>query len=207
METVRRRPKQHEREEALRLRGWRRQEGEVRRCAWPGCEEEGRYPAPRSRERLRDYVWFCLRHVREYNARWDYFAGMSAAEIDAHRHADFTWHRPTWRFGTGPAWNPFRMRFEDVHRIFEEAAFERARERARMRTGGRLAEAMEVLGLEPGFDLATLRRRYRALVKRHHPDLNGGSREAEERLKRINEAYSYLVAHLGLVAGDRPRRS
>ncbi len=181
----------------------------MRRCAWPGCEEEGLYPAPRSRERLRDYVWFCLAHVREYNARWDYFAGMSAAEIDAHRHADFTWHRPTWRFGTGPGWNPFRTRFEDLHRIFEEAARERARARAAggRPSGGRLEAAMAVLGLEPGFDLATLRRRYRELVKRHHPDLNGGSRAAEERLKRINEAYSYLLAHLGLVAGGRPRRS
>lgn len=179
----------------------------MRRCAWPGCEEEGLYPAPRSRERLRDYLWFCLEHVREYNARWDYFAGMSAAEIDAHRHADFTWHRPTWRFGTGAAWNPFHMRFEDVHRIFAKAAWERARERARGRPVGRLEEAMELLGLQPGFDLAALRRRYRELVKRHHPDLNGGSREAEERLKRINEAYSYLLAHLGLAAGGRPRRS
>ncbi len=200
MTTTRRRPKLHERMEALRLD--RREREPERRCAWPGCAEAGRYPAPRSRENLRDYIWFCLAHVREYNARWDYFAGMSAAEIEAHRHADFTWHRPSWRFGTAPGANPFRLRFEDVHRIFADMRRARA-ERVARGGDGRLARAMAVLGLEPGFDLATLKKRYKELVKAHHPDLRGGDRRAEERLKSINEAYSYLRSHLGLVRGPR----
>ncbi len=202
MTTTRRRPKLHERMEAVRLHRPGGHAGEGRRCAWPGCEEEGCYPAPRSRENLRDYLWFCLAHVREYNARWDYFAGMSAAEIEAHRRADVTWHRPSWRFGTAPRFDPFRLRFEDVHRIFEEMRRERA-ERVRRTPTGRLEEAMAVMGLEPGFDLAALKRRYKELVKRHHPDLRGGDRRAEERLKRINEAYSYLRAHLQLARGPR----
>ena len=46
--------------------------------------------------------------------------------------------------------------------------------------------------LTPPFDLDSLKRRYKSLVKRHHPDANGGSRESEELLKHINHAYNYL---------------
>ncbi len=187
-----RRVKLHERLEALRLH--RRGGGEVRACAWPGCEREGRYPAPRCRERLRDFIWLCLEHVREYNRNWDYFAGMSAEEIDAHRHADFTWHRPTWRFGTRAAGDPLRARFHDAFGLFGDAGA--PGQRRRRTAGGRMEEMMARLRLEPGFSADELKRRYKELVKRYHPDLNGGDRAAEERLKSINEAYAFLRAWL-----------
>lgn len=195
MTTERRQPKLDERLEAVRLRG-RTEPPPEHVCAWPGCDRAGDYPAPRSREELRNFVWFCLEHVREYNRQWDYFAGMSPAEIDAHRAADYTWHRPTWRLGAGFAGTG--CRFRDVHGLFGEEAEVRPRRR---RT--RAEEMMEVLGLEPGFTLAELKRRYKSLVKTHHPDLNGGDKAAEERLKSIVEAYTYLVAER-LYAPDPP---
>jgi DnaJ-class molecular chaperone len=51
---------------------------------------------------------------------------------------------------------------------------------------------MQRLGLAGSFTLAELKRRYKQLAKKHHPDLHGGDRMAEERLKLINEAYTYL---------------
>ncbi len=186
-----RRVKLRERLEAVRLRSLGEKK-EGRRCAHPGCGREGAYPAPRSRERLRDFIWFCLEHVREYNQKWDYFAGMSAAEIDAHRFADFTWHRPTWRFGTGPGYDPGRMRVEDPLGLFGN----RSRRRRANGSYGRLEEMMARMGLAPGYTEAELKRRYKELVKRYHPDLNGGDKRLEERLKSINEAYTYLSAHL-----------
>src|SRR4051812_32195344 len=63
-------------------------------CAWPGCCAEGEYPAPRGRDQLRSYSWFCLEHVRAYNLSWNFFSGMSQAEIEAHVREDVTWHRP-----------------------------------------------------------------------------------------------------------------
>jgi DnaJ-class molecular chaperone len=57
------------------------------------------------------------------------------------------------------------------------------------------AVAMRRLGLEPGFTLDELKRRFKALAKRHHPDLNGGDRAAEARLREIIEAYRYLLDH------------
>ncbi len=188
MTTVRRQAKLQERLEAVRL-ARPGDKSEERGCCWPGCERAGRYPAPRSRERLRDFIWFCLEHVREYNRNWDYFAGMSAAEIDAHRFRDFTWHRPSWPFGVG--FDPLRARFRDAHGIFEEKS---PRTGGRHREfAGRAREMADRLGLEPGFTLAELKERYKRLVKKYHPDLNGACRESEERLKLINEAYTYLL--------------
>jgi hypothetical protein len=166
---------------------WREQrDREGRRlCAWPGCACEGQHRAPRSRDQLRDYIWFCLDHVREYNRGWDYFAGMDSSDIDAHRRADVTWHRPTWGFG---AVGGSHHHWHDPFGFFEEEMAEPARPRPPPEAG----HMMAVLGLELGFTLEDLKRRYKIMVKRFHPDLHGGDKAAEERLRRVIEAYTYL---------------
>ena len=65
----------------------------------PGCPLEGEYRAPKSRSQLRDYFWFCLDHVRAYNAAWDFYKGMSPGQIEAHLRDDTAWQRPTWPLG------------------------------------------------------------------------------------------------------------
>ena len=66
----------------------------------PGCHEAGEYRAPKSRTTLNDYHWFCLEHVRAYNAGWDFYKGMSPAEVEAQLRADTSWQRPTWPIGS-----------------------------------------------------------------------------------------------------------
>lgn len=166
-------------------------------CAWPGCTAHGAFPAPQSPRALRQFAWYCLDHVREYNKNWNYFAGMDEHQIEAHRRADTTWHRPSWRFGTATI--DETDRFHDPFGFFGRHApgksdDEAPRGRARAALG-RAGEMMAVLNLEIGFTLEELKRRYKTLAKRHHPDLNGGDPAAEERLKQINEAYGYLVAN------------
>src|SRR5258708_30786797 len=68
-------------------------------CEAPGCWLWGEYRAPRARDRLNEHRWFCLEHVREYNKKWDYFAGLDAEAIEAHIRADTTWRRPVWPLG------------------------------------------------------------------------------------------------------------
>jgi hypothetical protein len=167
-----------------------RQRPPPRRCEWPGCEAEGLHRAPRSREELRAYRWLCLEHVREHNRRWDYFAGMSPAEIDRHRRADVTWHRPTWRFGVAPGGRFAEAAFSDPLGILGGRATT-----TRPRPEPRSLAMMRRLGLEAGFTLAELKARFKLLVKRHHPDLHGGDRAAEARLREIIEAYRYLLEH------------
>lgn len=168
----------------------------MRCCAWPDCTAAGDYPAPSSRDELRAFIWLCLEHVREYNKSWNYFAGMDEREIEAHRRADTTWHRPTWRYGGAKA-DP-RSYFRDPFGFFahgEAGHADSAARSAPARPGGKAGAMMAVLELELGFTLEELKRRYKTLVKRHHPDLHGGDRDAEERLKQVNEAYTYLVAN------------
>ncbi len=50
----------------------------------------------------------------------------------------------------------------------------------------------EVLGLSPGADAASIKRAFRQQARRWHPDLNGNDPVAEERFKRVNEAYAVL---------------
>jgi hypothetical protein len=159
-------------------------------CDWPGCTEEGDFPAPRGREQLRDYRWLCLAHVREFNSRWDYFAGMSQSEIEAHIRDDVTWHRPTWRAGGGAG--AARAEFGDPFGFFADGSAGPSGPRGPCGVRERM---MAKLGLEAGFTLVELKRRYKELAKQHHPDLHGGDKAAEERLKSIIEAYTYLLEH------------
>lgn len=51
----------------------------------------------------------------------------------------------------------------------------------------------QVLGVSPGASDDEIKAAYRKLAKKYHPDLNGGSADAEEKMKEINEAYTILV--------------
>jgi hypothetical protein len=163
----------------------------ARPCDHPGCEAAGQHRAPRSRAALDDFYWFCLDHVRAYNASWNYYAGMSGAEIEAQIRHDTTWNRPTWplgaRIGTlrNAKWRGFGLFDLDV---------EETREKTPKRPRTMQEKALALFDLAPPLTLAGLKTRYKELVKRHHPDVHGGDKDAEERLKEINVAYSMLKA-------------
>jgi hypothetical protein len=177
-----------------------------RPCDHKGCGERGVYRAPMAPERLRDYYWFCLQHVREYNRAWNYCAGKSEADIEAQIRSDTVGWRPTWplgRLGGGFARARFdRMR--DGFGLFEDERTAASEHRA---GGGARGprdpaaderEACDVMGLSPPLTVAALKACYIQLVKRHHPDANGGDKAAEERLKLINQAYALLKQRLGV---------
>jgi hypothetical protein len=170
-------------------------------CEMPGCRLHGEYRAPFARDKLDQHRWFCLEHVRDYNKKWDYFAGLDAEQIEQHIRADTTWRRPVWplggrRGGNGP-------RIHDPLDLSNEAGlFERPAPKMDGSEQLTPAErnAMGVLELSWPFTLAVVKSRYKELVKIHHPDANGGAREAEEKLKEINAAYSTLRASENLPA-------
>ncbi len=184
----------------------RRTRPETRVCDHPGCTEEGQYRAPRARDRLDEYYWFCLAHVRDYNRAWDYFAGMSEAEIEAERRRDSTWQRPSWRIGSlgggfraGP--HGFRDDFGFFSEEQEDAAHtrraweeNRRREANGQRQATPEARALATLDLEPPVSFDAIKARYKYLVKRLHPDANGGDTSQEDKLKDINQAYATLRA-------------
>lgn len=175
----------------------------TRCCDHPGCAQAGEYRAPKSRSQLNEYYWFCLDHVRDYNKSWDYYAGMSTAEIEREMRQDTTWQRPSWPLGKWATQDRFLR-----DRVVKGFGFEFGRESAgaadgEAETRRRPAptpemEALAVLNLTPPVDFAHIKARYRELAKQHHPDINGGAREAEEKLKEINHAYNTLKACYGV---------
>jgi curved DNA-binding protein CbpA len=166
-----------------------------RPCDRPGCGAHGEFRAPRSRDTLDCFYWFCLNHVREYNAAWNYYAGMSAREIEADIRNDTVWQRPTWPLGSRIG-SSYGLRFR-AFGLFDEDdddASQQRRTRQNKRPLSQEEQALAIFDLEPPFTLGGLKTRYKQLVKLHHPDTHGGDKAAEERLKIINQAYSTLKA-------------
>lgn len=181
----------------------------ARGCDHAGCAQSGEFRAPKSPDRVNEHYWFCLDHVRDYNKAWNYCAGRSDEEIEAMIRADVVGWRPTWplgRLGGRFARDRF-ARFKDGFGLFgdaaaaEDAVRAQARERARRRkaqnSGDPERAALDLMDLSPPLTVARLKARYKELVKLHHPDANGGDKQAEERLKLINQAYATLKQRLG----------
>src|SRR5215467_1805226 len=174
----------------------------VRPCEHPGCLAGGDFRAPKSRLQLHEYFWFCLEHIRAYNAAWNYYAGMNEAEIEAEIRHDTVWQRPSWKLGDrhGPA---YADRIRDYFGVFAHSSQNgqtgsrrnsgSANEIARRVLSAR-EQALAVFEIEPPFTPVRLKARYKALVKLHHPDAHGGDKAAEEKLKIINQAYATLKA-------------
>jgi hypothetical protein len=177
-----------------------------RLCDIPGCCLDGEYRAPKSRTHLRDYFWFCLDHVRAYNASWDYYKGMSAAQIEAHMRADTGWQRPTWPLGRlGSATWEDELLHDPLH-LLERRRTQRGMGSERgddHQMPAEMREPMATLGLSWPTTLDAVKTRYKELAKRHHPDANGGDRAAEERLKTINLAYAAVRTRLAAEPGLR----
>ena len=171
-------------------------EAPPRPCEHPGCLLAGEYRAPRDRMHLNQYRWFCLEHVRAYNRAWDYYKGMGPSEIEQELRADSGWQRPTWPLGRLGGFNPFESEYvRDPLGVLRDTPLHKARRDKipkRDEPPAELRAALDVLGLGWPLDSETLRARWKELAKRHHPDANGGDRQAEERLKDINRAYSLL---------------
>ncbi len=169
----------------------------ARACARKGCDSEGGYRVPKSREQLGEHIWLCLQHAREHNESWDFFRGMSEKEIESFRDEAVIGHRPTWPLGkrTARMHNPYgSFHFDDAFGNFpaeEKARGPRPPERQVTRLQ---MQALDTLNLEPSATLNEIKARYKELVKRFHPDANGGDRGAEERLKQVIKAYGVLRA-------------
>lgn len=181
-----------------------RYEGQGRICERPGCDEAGEFRAPGGRSPGFDgpgeYRWLCLDHVREFNSGYDFFHGMSSEEILRAQSPIHGWEResrafrPTAGVDEAPRWADFADPLDAI------SARARAHVRARRpaeREDGHIVtpderRALDVLGLPLDADRKALRTRYSELVRRYHPDRNGGDRSFESRLQGVVEAYQLL---------------
>ena len=174
-----------------------------RACEHPGCERPGEHRAPKGRGREGEYFHFCIDHVREYNKTYNYFNGMGDDDVASYQKDALTGHRPTWKMGDRHATAEHRARtasrnagysgrMRDPYRVFGRdgnAGPDRSRERKVMPLE---QKAYDTLDLDPSATKSDVKARYKALVKKHHPDANGGDRSSEERLRQIIQAYNTL---------------
>jgi DnaJ domain len=169
-------------------------------CQWKGCGNTATHRAPKGRTHENEYWRFCLDHVREYNSSYNYFSGMSEDAVLKYQKDAVTGHRPTWKMGTGnpqPGGGDFGPRApHDPFNMFREfgarGADTRTRPEPQRTVRNAERKALHELGLEEGVGKAEIKARFKTLVKRHHPDVNGGDKATEEKLREIIQAYNYL---------------
>lgn len=176
-------------------------------CQWPDCRRAATAKAPKSRERLNDFYEFCQSHAAEYNKGWNFYAGMSEGEVRAAQENEaMTGGRPTWemkagkfsreaaafaaKMGTGQ--NSGAGSWRDSFGLFGRRTQETAAPAPDLRIGKLERNALADLDLEPGVAKAEIKARYHLLLKRLHPDTNGGDRATEARLQRVIKAYKTL---------------
>jgi len=172
-----------------------RVEGARAHCAVPGCTAAGEYKAPLQPANFDGpgaWRFLCLDHVREHNARYNFFEGMSPDEISEAQSPLAGWDRPSRKFAANgadppPRWSDFADPLDAI-----SGRFGRIRERADSRFSRPERQALSVLGLGNDVDRHALRQTYSTLVRRYHPDKNGGDRSHEARLAAVIEAYQLL---------------
>ena len=175
---------------------------EPKTCEAEGCTSEAKCKAPKSRDNPLDKWDFCEKHAAEYNKNWDFFAGMTDGEQRAFAAAERHGHRPTWSFGAKGG-SRESATIKNNNRFGGNAPGEtyysrkgRARRAAALETASQAAapirRAYEDLGLPVSATAAEVRSTYAELVRRYHPDSNGGDRSAETRLGLVVKAYKVL---------------
>lgn len=168
-------------------------------CEWEGCAKPAGHKAPKGRNAEGQFHNFCLAHVQEYNKTYNYFVGMSDGSITDFQRASQTGMRPTWKLGEHAHANAGAKR--GTARDYTdplELLGRKARKPAEQKLGRGLRKnetaALQTLGLDENATPEDAKSKYKLLVKRLHPDANGGSRANEDTLKSVIQAYDTLRA-------------
>ncbi|WP_165793892.1 J domain-containing protein [Hyphococcus luteus] len=170
-------------------------------CAAPDCESKAACSLPKSPREPRERIWLCMAHAREHNRSWNYFEGLSEGEAQKVREASQYGDRPTWSMGKNDraraaanARGPADM--EDSFGVFGKEAKVQTETRGHYRGGKRLTKlqvnAFDTMALSYSASSGEIRRRYAELVRRFHPDSNGGDRSAEQQLAEVVKAHQIL---------------
>ncbi len=175
-------------------------------CQWDGCDKAGVHRAPVGRNAEGQFFLFCFEHVKEYNKGYNYFSGLSDTEIARYQKEAITGHRPTWTVGVNkaarnsPLHSTLRSGTAGTHsRVKDPFGFVGQSRGAGARFPPQArklksleAKALDTLGLPGSSSASEIKSRYKELVKKHHPDANGGDRGSEDRFRAVIQAYQLL---------------
>ena len=176
-------------------------ETSVRTCEVEGCSEEAKYRAPKSPKDLDNFHWFCLKHVKEYNTRWNYFKNHSEEEFEKELNLSKTWGRKTKPFGSKSSINrshsdgnsKLRFGMEDPYSLIDGLT---KKDTNSISTKKRLnhseQKALSILGATEELTKNEIRKLYKVLIKDLHPDTNDGKRDDEERMTEVVWAWDQI---------------
>ena len=160
-------------------------------CDWENCKEIGNYKAPLEKDNSRKFRYLCLEHIKIFNKNWNYFSDMSEDQIEYFIKSDLTWHKPTKSFASSD--NFFKVLWnhalDDKINIFGKINHKNVQ---RSNLSEKDRHALQILGLNYQANWADIQKKFKGLVKKYHPDKNGGSKKYEDILKKITLAYSQL---------------
>ncbi len=162
------------------------------------CKNIGEYKAPKSRIKLNEYYFFCLKHIKEYNKSWDFYKGLTVDQIEKSMRKDTVWDRPSWPLKGNPSkiMEQINEFMDNDYSLFEKDTDYNEFQRNKS-IGGYLnkeqSAALEILGLKLPVNLEQIKKKYKKLVKIFHPDVNDNNKEAENKFKEINESYKILL--------------
>ena len=178
-------------------------ETSTRKCDHETCNQPGKYRAPKHPDNLEVFFWFCLAHIRDYNAKWNFFENHTEEELERQFAADRVWERDTKPFGSrGEGMKPSveerawaRLGIDDPHQVLGDNATRNPGSGAavsarRLPPGER--KAIDILEAGDTWTKAELRKQYKKLIKELHPDLNGGDRSEEDRLQQVVWAWDQV---------------
>lgn len=193
-DSIRVRPRREEKPEEVTIK-----------CDWEGCSEPGEFKAPKGVRSEGQYHNFCLEHVRHYNKAFNYFAGMSPEELDEALHAPpkaesrstFATGNPSAAKAAGRQAGASQPgdKYGDPFGVFARYRYQQAKRPASERVkplNEQDRRALETLGFAKHAKSDEIKAAYKALVKMHHPDVNGGDASSEERLRSVIAAYTHL---------------
>ena len=167
-------------------------------CDNKDCNLEGKYKAPKSKINLKNYYFFCLKHIKEYNKSWDYYKGMSVNQIELSLRQDVIWNRPSWPTNGSPKYinntinSIFNNNFE-----FSPDYLKFNKNNTNKNAGINLSvnekKSLEILSIQLPITLEKIKSSYKKLVKKYHPDINRVDNNAEKKFKEVNSAYKILL--------------
>ena len=169
-------------------------------CDWDNCKELGSYKAPVERDNSKKFKLLCLKHIKIFNKKWNYFSNMTDQEIEYFIKSDLTWHKSTKSFGSSEnffniLWN---NALEDKLNIFKTSNYANYK---KANLSQKDKDALEVMELKSSSNWEEIQKKFKSLVKKYHPDKNHGNKKYENKLKMITLAYSQLKMKLGKKQG------
>ena len=156
-------------------------------CAFLNCKEEGIYPAPKSREDITNYKYYCIEHIRDFNKSWNFFEGLTEEQFENEIRKSTTWDRPSWKFGTSNYDKNINDPFNFLNDIENKKVLKK-------KVNSKLLSSWKLLELNPTANIEEVKKQYKSLAKKWHPDKNLKLKDnASDMFVKITNAYKVII--------------